>query len=121
MPDFLRLSDVAAGAPSDWILIFTLVSIATFYFLAPVLGYQSASREMLLYALYVLIACLLLTLLETGILYLCYLSVKTENYGRTAYNLHSVFTLIRMVLYIAAVGLLVFGLSKLRRAGDVSK
>ena len=119
MPDFLRVYEAVPGTSLDWVFIFTLVAVATFYFLAPVLGYQSSSRGMLQISLYLHLGYAVLVLFEGALLYICYLATKEpQTLAITVYNTAAVIGILRLVLYIAALATLVLGLTKLQRSSD---
>ena len=116
MDDYFRLLNSAAGIPLEWIVVFTFISVAVFYFLAPVLGYLPSSRGMLLTALYFLIACGVVTFFDTLLRYFLYLVMTNPSrIAKANSNLTFLFGILRLALYLAAQVALVLGLRKLQR------
>ena len=118
MPDFLRLV-ASPGNPLDWIAVFAFVAIAFIFFLAPVLGYQSATRGLVLIALYILLAYTFFTLLELLINYFIYLTVSNiESRQRADANISFLFALLRLTLFLASQVALVLGLRNLKQKSE---
>jgi hypothetical protein len=122
MPDFLRALSNASGTAPEWVVVFTFIAVTVFYFLAPVLGYQAASRGLLLIALYLLIAYGVLVLFEAILLYFCYLVMSIPDHiSRVNINIGFLMGILRLTVFIASQVALVLGLRNLRRTSDSTK
>ena len=117
MPDnFLRLFGSASGAAIEWFAVFSFVAYALVYFLAPVLGYQSQNRGLLLASLYLLVGYGLLVFLQLLIQYFMVLvSSNGPSTERAALHLVYIFAIFKLLLFLAAQGAFVLGLQGLRR------
>ncbi len=112
------------GGLVDWTPLVTmlgLLGVGVVYFLAPVCGYTTYNRGLLLGAMWVLIARMGLSIFQTGLLFLQTLDQPSMNGPSTAQNtmmISMLFSMLESGMFILAMALFAGGLASLRRDLD---
>jgi hypothetical protein len=122
----LRLSLTGFGTTFDVIALVVFVAFAVLYTIAPALGYDSTSRRTLVLGLYALVAFAAVTLVQMLLQYLQIAGlIEPGAFGRGPGPLRNGegqlslpfffgFAMMKMILFVAAMGALVVGLQRLR-------
>ncbi len=109
----------------DWLTLLALLAVALVYFLAPVFGYRTRQRGLLLASLWVFIGKMGLALLRVCILALEILDhPSTQPPSSTRSTVDPVFVLMTVFetgLFVLGIALFVIGLSALRREMDLPR
>ncbi len=121
-PDLFRM--LWGGGLVDWTPLVTmlgLLGVGVVYFLAPVCGYTTYNRGLLLGAMWVLIARMGLSIFQTGLLFLQAMDQPSMNGPSTAQNtlmISMLFSMLESGMFILAMALFAGGLASLRRDLD---
>jgi hypothetical protein len=104
-----------AGGGADWVVIFLFVAAGVLFFLAPVLGYRSDRRGGLATSMYLLVAYTGVSLIQLFVQYIQMLDRDGGGGGRDGgFHLFFIFAIVKMLLFLIAMGMFVGGLQGLR-------
>lgn len=120
----LLLRSGAMGGRVDWLTVLALLVVAILYFLAPVFGYRTGNRGLLLASLWVFIGKMGLALLCVGILAMAYLDHPSMVSAGSPTGMGTVFVFLNvfeMALFVLGIVLFVVGLTSLRRDMDLPR
>lgn len=107
----------------DWLTLLALLVVAILYFLAPVFGYRSSNRGMMLASLWVFIGKMVLTLLRVGIFAMEILDHPRMRGGFQG-GMETVFVFLSVFetgLFVLGIVFFVIGLTSLRRDMDLPR
>ena len=132
MPPIFEMTmfrDVLGGLV-DWgplVTVLALLAVGLVYFLAPVLGYTTYNRGLLLGAMWVLIGKMALAILRAGIIFLQVMDLSSHSgssmsssstEGKDAAMMLMLFGMLETGVFILAMALFAGGLASLRRDSD---